>query len=233
MDMTPTTARGWWTAAGVTAVPAAANGLGRFAYGLVLPAMQHALGWSALQAGLVGAANLAGYLVGALLADRLLVRLGEFRATLGALIAVAVSLAAAAISASLPVLLVVRFGNGLAAAVAFIGGAVAIMSLADRQPRGRGDRMLGLYFAGPGVGIVVSAVVSPRRPAPIAGGWPGCCSAPPAPSAGSPAFRRCAERAGPCHRGTRTDRDGGPGIDGASPRCCSRTEPSEPATSHS
>lgn len=157
--MTPTTARGWWTAAGLTAVPAAANGLGRFAYGLVLPGMQRALGWSTLQAGLVGAANLAGYLLGALLADRLLVRLGEFRATLGALIAVTLSLAAAAISDNLSVLLVVRFGTGVAAAVAFIGGAVAIMGLADRQPRGRGDRMLGLYFAGPGVGIVVSAVV--------------------------------------------------------------------------
>lgn len=157
--MATTTAGGWWTAAGVTLIPAAANGLGRFAYGLVLPAMQHALGWSTLQAGLVGAANLAGYLAGALLADRLLVGLGELRATLGALIAVTVSLAAAAVSASLPVLLVVRFGNGVAAAVAFIGGAVAIMGLADRQPRGRGDRMLGLYFAGPGVGIVVSAVV--------------------------------------------------------------------------
>ena len=47
---------------------AAAMGIGRFAYTPLLPAMQKAAGLDPTQAGLLAAANYAGYLVGALLA---------------------------------------------------------------------------------------------------------------------------------------------------------------------
>jgi MFS family permease len=47
--------------------PAAAFGLGRFAYALVLPLMQAAWGLSYAEGGLLGSANTLGYLLGALL----------------------------------------------------------------------------------------------------------------------------------------------------------------------
>jgi hypothetical protein len=47
--------------------PAAALGLGRFAYALVLPLMQAAWGLSYAEGGLLGSANTLGYLLGALL----------------------------------------------------------------------------------------------------------------------------------------------------------------------
>ena len=56
--------------------PGAALGVGRFAYALVLPAMQTALGLSYAQAGLLGSANTAGYLLGALLSHRVALRGG-------------------------------------------------------------------------------------------------------------------------------------------------------------
>jgi predicted MFS family arabinose efflux permease len=143
--------------AGLATVPAAANGLGRFGYGLVLPAMQHALGWSAFAAGSVGAANTAGYLLGALGADRAVARLGARRSVLGALLVASAAVAGCATTSRLPLVLILRLVNGLAAAIAFVAGAVVVVRLADREPPRVAGRWLGLYFAGPGLGIAVSA----------------------------------------------------------------------------
>jgi predicted MFS family arabinose efflux permease len=142
----------------MAAVPAAANGLGRFGYGLVLPAMQHALGWSAFAAGSVGAANTAGYLLGARGADRVVSRLGARRSVLGALLVASLAVAGCATTGRLPVVLTLRLVNGLAAAVAFVAGAVVVVRLADREPPQVAGRWLGLYFAGPGLGIAGSAL---------------------------------------------------------------------------
>ncbi|WP_141703061.1 YbfB/YjiJ family MFS transporter, partial [Cereibacter johrii] len=60
--------------------PAAGIGLGRFAYALLLPAMQADLGWSYAAAGWINAANAAGYLGGAMLAPALAQRVGAARA---------------------------------------------------------------------------------------------------------------------------------------------------------
>ena len=42
------------------------NGFGRFAYGLILPAMRADLGWTYAQAGWLNTANALGYILGAL-----------------------------------------------------------------------------------------------------------------------------------------------------------------------
>ena len=56
--------------------PGAALGAGRFAYALVLPAMQAELGLTFAQAGLLGSANTVGYLLGALVSHRVLAAVG-------------------------------------------------------------------------------------------------------------------------------------------------------------
>ena len=61
-------ARLWWIALGLSLGPAVSNGLARFAYGLLLPAMRDDLGWNYTQAGWVNTANAIGYLIGAVLA---------------------------------------------------------------------------------------------------------------------------------------------------------------------
>ena len=57
--------------------PTVGLGIGRFAYALVLPDMRDALVWSYSAAGFMNTVNAAGYLVGALLASRLIRRLAS------------------------------------------------------------------------------------------------------------------------------------------------------------
>ncbi|WP_163511273.1 YbfB/YjiJ family MFS transporter [Fodinicola acaciae] len=155
--------------AGLTAASAAVNGLGRFAYALVLPAMRADLHWSYATAGLLNTVNALGYLAGALLAAPVAARLGQRRALLIALVVSAVAVLAAAATNLVPVLLVLRLTSGIAGAVAFIaGGALTAAITADLPPR-RAALCLGLYFTGPGIGIAVSGVAVP--PVVSAYGW--------------------------------------------------------------
>ena len=71
--------------------PTIGLGIGRFAYALVLPDMRESLHWSYSAAGFMNTINAAGYLVGALLASRMIRRFG-WSATIrgGALAALAI-----------------------------------------------------------------------------------------------------------------------------------------------
>lgn len=54
--------RPWMVVAGLSLGPAVSNGLARFAYGLILPAMQADLSWNFTGAGRLNTANVAGHL---------------------------------------------------------------------------------------------------------------------------------------------------------------------------
>ncbi len=51
-------------------------GLARFAFGMILPAMQSELGMNATQAGIVGSANFIGYFIGLFAAAKFYTRFG-------------------------------------------------------------------------------------------------------------------------------------------------------------
>lgn len=103
--------------------PAAALGVGRFAYALVLPEMQRALGLSYAQAGLLGSANTLGYFVGALVSHRLLYAVGYRRGFYAALALQAFALALLALGTSFGALLALRLVQGVLGAWVFVGGA--------------------------------------------------------------------------------------------------------------
>ncbi|KAB2379249.1 YbfB/YjiJ family MFS transporter [Actinomadura montaniterrae] len=146
-------------------VPAAANGLGRFAYGLLVPAMQNDLGWSSLTSGSLSAANSVGYLIGAIIADRALTVFGERNAVLGPLAVATLTVLACGATGDVIALAVLRLVAGAAGAVAFVAGAAVLTRLtAERE-----TRALGLYFAGPGLGIAASALLV--TPIAVAGHW--------------------------------------------------------------
>lgn len=132
--------------------PGAALGVGRFAYALVLPAMQSALGLTYGQAGLLGSANTVGYLVGALISHTLLYRVGYRRGFYGALLLQVPTLLLCALTADFSLLLALRFAQGVGGAVVFVGGAALLLA--------SGARALGtgLYFGGVGLGILASPV---------------------------------------------------------------------------
>ena len=158
--------RAWAGPARLALGTASALGLGRFAYGLLVPAMRAELGWSLAQAGALTAANGLGYLVGAVATAPVARRLGATVTFRLGMVLTAVSLAATAATSSYPLLLLTRAAAGTAGALVFIAGGV----LASRAAARLGSAVpLTIYFAGAGLGIAVSGATLP----PLLGGHPG------------------------------------------------------------
>ncbi|MFG1658370.1 YbfB/YjiJ family MFS transporter [Micromonospora chersina] len=136
-----------WRSARLALGTASALGLGRFAYGLVLPAMAEQLRWDLARAGAMTTANGLGYLAGAMVTAALARRLGVTATFRLGMVLCAVALAATATSAHYPALLAGRTLAGFAGALVFITGAVLAPTT--------------VYFAGTGLGIVISGAAIP------------------------------------------------------------------------
>ena len=142
-------------------------GLARFSFAMLLPPMRADLGWSYLFAGTMNTANAAGYLVGALLAPTWLRTLGTRGAFLAGTAATAAFVAAHGLTIGDAPLYAFRFLSGLASAVAFVAGGLLAARLVGAAPASPGrlapsaGLVLGIYYGGAGLGIVVSAVGVP------------------------------------------------------------------------
>jgi predicted MFS family arabinose efflux permease len=162
-------ASGWLRSVRLALGTAAALGLARFAYGLLVPAMRDELGWSLAKAGTLTTANSLGYLVGALAAGPLARRLTETATFRLGMVLTAAALAANAATSSYPVLLVTRAAAGTSGALVFIAGGV----LASRAAASRGSALpVSIYFAGAGLGIAVSGTAIPPLLSHHPGRWP-------------------------------------------------------------
>src|SRR6185369_12892003 len=93
--------------------PTIGLGIGRFAYSLVLPDMRDALGWSYSAAGFMNTVNAAGYLAGALVASKLIKRIGLTASVRWGTLACVISLALCALSGNFVVLSFARLVAGL------------------------------------------------------------------------------------------------------------------------
>ena len=144
----------------VSLAPTIGLGIGRFAYSLVLPDMRDALGWSYSAAGFMNTINAAGYLVGALMASRLVKRFGLSAPVRGGTLACIVSLALCATSGNFIVLSFARLLAGLGAAAGFVAGGALAARIAQSQPS-RANFLLSLFYAGPGLGILSSGLIAP------------------------------------------------------------------------
>ena len=133
-------------------------GLARFAYTALMPQMVLAGWFSGEQVAYLGAANLLGYLIGALAAAPLADRLGGVRALVLCWIAVALSFAACCIAQPMAVFFVWRLVSGIAGAALMVLGPSMAMA-ATPQPR---RAALGpMMFSGIGVGALLSATLVP------------------------------------------------------------------------
>lgn len=135
-------------------------GIGRFAYSLVLPDMRDSLGWSYSSAGFMNTINAAGYLAGALVTSRLVRRFGLSAALRAGTLACLVSLALSAVSGNFVVLSFARLLVGIGAAVGFVAGAALAATVAQSRPE-RANFLLSLFYAGPGLGILLSGLIAP------------------------------------------------------------------------
>ena len=143
----------WWIVLALATAPAVALGFGRFAYALLLPAMQAEFGLDYTGAGLLATANAFGHLAGAVACSRYAHRISPAALFAGSMAACALGLlATGAVSGFAPILLL-RFLVGLGGGVAFIAGAV----LAGRL----GTTPTAIYFCGAGAGIALSGSILP------------------------------------------------------------------------
>lgn len=145
-------------------------GLARFAYALLLPPMRADLGWNYFTAGAMNTVNAAGYLLGALLAPRALARFDARALMLAGGFGAALLLAAHGATRSDAVLYALRALSGLASAASFVGGGLLAARLAAGHPQASG-LVLGIYYGGVGLGIVLSALLVPLLVGAPAGGW--------------------------------------------------------------
>lgn len=138
-----------------------ALGLARFAYALVLPAMQRDLGWSYTQAGGLNTANALGYLLGALLAAPLGRRFGLRLVFLAGLALSALALLASGLHAAYGLALLWRALAGVSGALTFVTGGALAAQLGTRFSGRVAATLVGLYFGGSGLGILASGLLLP------------------------------------------------------------------------
>jgi predicted MFS family arabinose efflux permease len=135
-------------------------GITRFAYGLLLPPMRADLGWSYTLAGAMNTANAVGYLIGAMAMSWLLQRFSATRVLMAGALLASLFMAASGFFTSATALLLQRGLAGVASALVFSTGGLLAARLAARQSQ-RSGLLLGLYYGGTGIGIVVSALGVP------------------------------------------------------------------------
>jgi predicted MFS family arabinose efflux permease len=140
--------------------PTVGLGIGRFAYSLVLPDMRDTLGWSYSAAGFMNTINAAGYLAGALVTSKLIARFGLAATARWGTLASVISLALCALSGNFFILSLARLLAGLGAAAGFVAGAALAATIAQSRPA-RSNFLLSLFYAGPGLGILLSGLVAP------------------------------------------------------------------------
>jgi len=143
-------------------------GLARFSYALLLGPMRADLGWSYFTAGAMNTGNAAGYLLGALLMPRAIARFGPRAALVAGGVVTAGLLALHGAVSSNLLLALLRLLSGAASAATFVAGGLLAARLGSRAaPRVSPGLVLGLYYGGTGLGIVVSAFLVPAFAGPV------------------------------------------------------------------
>lgn len=140
--------------------PVVSIGIGRFAYALVLPDMRDSLHWSYSAAGFMNTMNAAGYLIGAMIASRMIRRFGSSAVVRGGTLAALASLAACALTADFTALSLARLVAGAGAAAGFVAGGALATRIAQSRPLKAGF-IMSLYYSGPPLGIVASGLFAP------------------------------------------------------------------------
>ena len=135
-------------------------GITRFAYGLLLPPMREDLWWSYTLAGGMNTANAVGYLIGALASPALMRRWSPSTLLMWGAVSASIFMVLSGFFVSVWPLMAQRLLAGVASAVVFVAGGLLAARLGARQPH-RSGLLLGLYYGGTGIGIVISALLVP------------------------------------------------------------------------
>lgn len=133
-------------------------GLARFAYTPLIPPLITEGWFSAADAAYLGAANLVGYLAGALAGQRLAARLSPAAALRGLMLLAAASFFAGAHPLSYGWFFAWRFLSGFAGGALMVLAAPSVLPLMPPDRRGLAS---GVIFTGVGLGIAASGTLVP------------------------------------------------------------------------
>lgn len=148
----------WLSAAAGLCASLVGLGLARFAYTPLIPALIAAKWFSPAEAVYLGAANLAGYLAGALIARELGKRTGAVYALRGTMVLATLGAFACSVPVSFIWFFGWRFLTGLSGGVIMVLAASTI--LPHTAPSKRGF-VGGVIFAGVGLGVAASGTLVP------------------------------------------------------------------------
>ena len=146
-----------WVCAGLSA-SLVGLGLARFAYTPLIPALIEARWFAPADVVYLGAANLAGYLAGALTARGLAARFGAVPLLRASMAAVTLSCLACSVPLSFSWFLAWRLASGVAGALIMVLAASTILPHVGPARRGL---VGGAVFAGVGLGIAASGTLVP------------------------------------------------------------------------
>jgi predicted MFS family arabinose efflux permease len=133
-------------------------GLARFAYTPLIPVLIAAQWFSPSQAAYLGAANLAGYLAGALVARPLAARASRLAVLRGMMLVATAAFFACASPLSFAWYFVWRFSAGIAGGVLMVLAAPTVLAHVPAARRGIAG---GAIFTGVGLGIAASGTLVP------------------------------------------------------------------------
>jgi predicted MFS family arabinose efflux permease len=156
----PTAVRGLLIACGLALGMAVANGLARFAYALILPAMRSDLQWSYTEAGSLNTINAVGYLLGSWVAFRTVRKWGPTAPFIAGLWLTSILVLATGAVRDFEIISALRFLAGITTAYVFITGSVLAASVFPGDAR-RSASAIAIYFGGGGAGLLLSAIVLP------------------------------------------------------------------------
>lgn len=153
-----TNVSGWWATLSASSASLVGIGLARFAYTPLLPAIIDAHWFAPSAAAYLGAANLAGYLAGALLGRPLVARVPAHIALRGLMLLVAIAFFACAVPVSLTWFFVWRLLSGISGGALMVLAAPTVLPHVPHRRRGIAS---GAIFAGVGLGIALSGTLVP------------------------------------------------------------------------
>jgi predicted MFS family arabinose efflux permease len=136
----------------------AALGLSRFSYTSILPSMQEGLGLTNTQAGALATANLAGYMVMAIVGGALASQFGPRRVVTIGLLLICLGMVITGLAAGYPMALGGRFLSGVGAACSNIPANTLIAAWFSQRRRGLAT---GTAASGASVGLVIVGPLVP------------------------------------------------------------------------
>ncbi len=151
----------WFILIGLLLGVTVTNGFARFAYGLLLPAMQAEMGWNYGEAGWLSTINAFGYILGAILTMVMVRNISSQKLFAFGLVTTSAVLTLTGLFADIVMQYLLRFLAGIFGAISFSTAGALASGLFKDNPKRNALSIAILFGTGGGLGIVLAALVIP------------------------------------------------------------------------